>query len=196
MGVVSAGSRDYIVDESEHFVVLPCIGALVSDYFLIVSKRHLLSAGWLNPEEVEDLHNIIERWVYRLGTAGDHVVVFEHGSYDFRDKGGACYDHAHIHVLATGADPQVFVNLVAEDVILEECSDWISAAIRSVQSSERSYLAMGAGERCYIGNSRSAKSQFFRRHLAKWLGVEDGGWDWLVFPELERVTSMIERFGH
>ena len=37
-----------------------------------------------------------------------------------------------------------------------------------------------------------APSQFFRRHLANWLGVEKGSWDWLVYPEVGRVRKMIE----
>src|SRR5699024_5825012 len=33
---------DYVLLESEHFVVMPCIGALTDWYLIIVSKRHTL----------------------------------------------------------------------------------------------------------------------------------------------------------
>ncbi|MGK8558261.1 hypothetical protein [Nocardia gipuzkoensis] len=195
LGILAECSRDYILDETAHFVVFPCIGALVPDYVLIVSKRHVLSAGWFNAEEIADLRQLLDRWTGRLGAAGNSVVLFEHGSYDFRDKGGACYDHAHIHLIATDARPEAFVRLVAEDVVLHPCDDWIAAAVTSVQQDERSYLAMSTGGQSYIGNSRQARSQFFRRHLAEWLGAEAGSWDWLVYPEVERVREMIERYG-
>lgn len=194
LGISEEGSRDYILDETEHFVVFPCIGALTPDYVLLVSKRHVLSAGWLDHEEAEDLRALTARWVQRLSAGGDNVVLFEHGSFDFRDKGGACYDHAHVHLIATTAEPQAFVNAVAEDVVLQPCDEWLQAASVSVEQQERSYLAMSAIGQDYIGNSRQAKSQFFRRHVARWLGAEPGGWDWLVYPEVERVRGMIERW--
>ncbi|WP_433683363.1 hypothetical protein [Nocardia sp. CA-119907] len=193
LGISPEDSRDYILDETPHFVIFPCIGALVPDYVLIVSKRHTLSAGWFNDEEQADLRQLIDRWTGRLGSAGNSVVLFEHGSYDFRDKGGACYDHAHIHLIAADAQPEAFVKSVAEDVVLHRCDDWLSAAVDSVQRQERSYLAMRTDGHDYIGNSRQARSQFFRRHLAAWLGAEPGGWDWLVYPEIERVQGMIKR---
>ncbi|WP_063041756.1 hypothetical protein [Nocardia pseudovaccinii] len=192
LGISQEGSRDYILDETAHFVVFPCIGALVPEYVLIVSKRHTLSAGWFNGEERTDLQQLTERWTGRLG---GNVVLFEHGSYDFRDKGGACYDHAHIHLISTDAQPESFVRSVAEDVALHSCDDWLGAAVDSVQREERSYLAMSIDGCDYIGNSRQARSQFFRQHLAAWLGAEPGGWDWLVYPEIGRVQGMIGRHG-
>ncbi len=195
LGIADEGTRAYILDETEHFVVFPCIGALVPDYVLVVSKRHVLSAGWFDSAEQAELRQLLTRWAGRLHRKGDNVVLFEHGSYDFRDKGGACYDHAHIHLIATAAQPEAFVKLVAEDVVLQPCNDWIDTAASSVRGEERSYLAVSTAAQSYIGNSRQARSQFFRRHLAEWLGAESGSWDWLVYPEVERVRGMIERYG-
>ena len=36
-----------------------------------------------------------------------------------------------------------------------------------------------------------APSQFFRRCLSTWLGADDGEWDWLVYPQTERVKAMM-----
>ncbi|MFI6369084.1 HIT family protein [Nocardia sp. NPDC050630] len=195
LGIADEGSRAYILDETEHFVVFPCIGALVPDYVLVLSKRHVLSAGWFNAAEQAELRQLLTRWAGRLHRSGDNVVLFEHGSYDFRDKGGACYDHAHIHLIATAAQPEAFVKSVAEDVMLQSYDDWIDAATGGVRRDERSYLTMSTAAQSYIGNSRQARSQFFRRHLAEWLGAEAGSWDWLVYPEVERVRAVIEHHG-
>jgi diadenosine tetraphosphate (Ap4A) HIT family hydrolase len=110
-------ASSYILDETPHFVVMPCIGALVDNYVLVVSKRHLLSVGWVNEEEAEDLRRIVADWSERLKGTGN-VTLFEHGSFDFRDKGGACYDHAHVHLLSTSADPAEFIERASKDVTL------------------------------------------------------------------------------
>ncbi len=49
-------------------------------------------------------------------------LVFEHGSLDFRDKGGACYDH------------------IPTPVTMRPCTDWIRASRRLVEEEQRSYL--------------------------------------------------------
>lgn len=192
--LVEVGDISYILDSSKHFSVIPCVGALADDYVLVVSKRHVLSVGWMDNDERTDLRNILTQWSERLAGPGKTVVIFEHGSYDFRDKGGACYDHAHVHVLAVDRDPSVFVEQVQREAELRPVEDWTTAAVNEITSGNRSYLAMQYSGRHLLGNLRGVRSQFFRRHLVEWLGGDPGGWDWLVFPERERVFSMIRRF--
>lgn len=186
--------QGYILHETDYFVVFPCIGALTDWYVLIVSKRHVLSAGWLSLEERDDLRRILTYVRQRLFTmTGFDVITFEHGSYDFRDKGGACYDHAHIHMVATEHSSEGFVRRLPESVAMRECADWVEAARSLVLEHRRSYLALDSGFSKMIGAASGAPPQFFRRCLAAWLGAEEGEWDWLTYPQAKRVKRMIQR---
>lgn len=192
-----ATSRDqYVLHESEHFIVIPCIGALTDWYVLIVSRRHALSVGWLTDSERADLREVLiitRAWLAQV--SGQNVLTFEHGSLDFRDKGGACYDHAHVHVLATGNDLSGFLAHIPPPVEMRRCADWIDSARDTVQAGRTSYLALQADSTDMIAPATGAPSQFFRRCLATWLDAEHGEWDWLVYPQTRRVTAMMRHAG-
>lgn len=188
-----AVGKDYILYESPSFVVVPCIGALTDWYVLIVSRRHVLSCGWLEPSELEELQGVVADVTSGMtATAGQNVVLFEHGSFSFRDKGGACHDHAHIHVVATDRHVDDFVKLVSGNVSLEPCENWIREATRFVRTEGRSYLALSFAGGSLVGSAHNAPSQFFRRSLAEWLEAEEGEWDWATFPQHDRLRKMIE----
>jgi diadenosine tetraphosphate (Ap4A) HIT family hydrolase len=184
--------KDYLLRETEHFVIMPCIGALTDWYVLIVSRRHALSVGWLDQPERDELRIVLDEtqtWLRK--TSGQEVVFFEHGSYDFRDKGGACYDHAHIHAVATARGPQGFLNEIPPGVTFQSSIDWIADAHQMVSKEKSSYLSLIGGDMEMIAPATGAPSQFFRRCLAAWLGAEQGEWDWLAYPQTERVKEMM-----
>lgn len=52
---VTEGPHDHVLFESDHFIVVPCVGALTDWYVLIVPKRHTLSTGWMTSAEHQDL---------------------------------------------------------------------------------------------------------------------------------------------
>lgn len=193
-----AESRDeYVLAETEHFVVIPCIGALTDWYVLVVSRRHVLSVGWLTEAEQQELRTLLTTLTNRLRERSrTDVMVFEHGSYDFRDKGGACYDHAHVHVMGTRQKPADFLPHVPEQLIMNHCNDWIASARQYVTERKLSYLALQCNDWQMIGHAANAPSQFFRRALAQWMGADDGEWDWLTFPQVERVKLMMQTLAH
>lgn len=190
---IAQSRADYILWESDYFVAVPCLGPLTDWYVLLVAKRHTLSSGWMGDIERIDLHNAIEtvsRLLQRRAKA--EVTVFEHGSFDFRNKGGACQDHAHIHLVATNRDIEELLAIVRRDVNLTPVEDWLTAAAVAVQTERASYLAISTVSQSYIAGATGAPSQFFRRSLCEWLGVEQGGWDWLAYPNETRLRRMIE----
>lgn len=188
-----ASGDEYLLHQSENFVVVPCLGALTDWYVLIVPRRHVLSAGWLSAEDRAELRvlkdGVVERVAHRTG---EEAVVFEHGSYSFRDKGGACHDHSHVHVVATAKPVADFVRSVCDSVDLQPCADWIEAAAELVGGSHRSYLALESSAGSMIAPANRAPSAFFRKALVVWLGGELGEHDWLVFPHKARLRTMIE----
>jgi len=121
-----------------------------------------------------------------------NVVVFEHGSYSFRDKGGACHDHAHIHVVATARPTQDFVRYVGDLIRFEPSVNWIEAAAEVVNGSACAYLALEHEGGSMIGRASGAPSGFFRKALMNWLEGNPDEHDWLVFPQADRIYRMLE----
>jgi diadenosine tetraphosphate (Ap4A) HIT family hydrolase len=190
---IATDRAGYILLESEHFVVVPCLGALTEWYVLVVPRRHVLSAGYLDAAERAELRILLDDVRDRLaGVAVQDVVVFEHGSFSFRDKGGACHDHAHIHLVATADPVSEFVTLVSEHIDLRSSENWIEDAARLVNDDQRSYLALESDAGSMIATARNAPSAFFRKALTQWLSIDPGEHDWLVFPQAQRLRRMIE----
>lgn len=189
---IAAEAEDYLLDQTEHFVVVPCLGALTDWYVLIVPRRHVLSTGWLDAEERAELRSLSYRTMSRLADrSGQEVVLFEHGSYSFRDKGGSCHDHSHTHIVATDRKVDDFIRHVSASVELEPCDDWIEAAASHIKDSGGSYLALESSAGSKIASANGAPSAFFRKALTSWLGGKLGEEDWLVFPQIDRLRTMV-----
>lgn len=182
----------FILHETSRFVVVPCIGALTDWYVLVVPRRHVLSAGWLSADERRELRILLDDVAGRLAQrSGFGTVIFEHGSYSFRDKGGACHDHAHIHVVATARSVNEYVEHVSSSIELERCADWLDAAAKMVDYESRSYLAIEASCDSWIAPAGHAPSGFFRKSLMEWLGEDPAQHDWLVFPQVQRLRNLV-----
>ncbi len=189
---IASSRNDYILHETESFIVVPCVGALTDWYILIVPRKHVLSSGWLGENERAELRSLTDDLVSKLrGRTGKDVVVFEHGSYSFRDKGGSCHDHSHVHVVVTERPVADFVELVSQHVDFSSCEDWIASAAELVSERHRSYLAIESHLGSMIATANQAPSAFFRKALVAWLGGEPGEHDWLVFPHTERLQAML-----
>jgi len=190
---ISASPRDYILASTQNFVVMPCAGALTDWYVLIVPRSHVLSTGFLDADERQELRGVrkaVTDWLVRVSGSCE-VIFFEHGSYSFRDKGGACYDHAHVHAVATRRSAESFIEYVANTVTLRPVADWIDAAAYWVSENRRSYLSVSSSSDNWIGNSEGAPGQFFRRALHEWLDGAAGEWDFALFPQEDRAREMI-----
>ena len=192
LGVAEERS-DYVLVETPNFIVIPCIGALTDWYVLVVSKRHVLSVGWLTEDEREELKVLLSQLSEVPQAEGSQgLAMFEHGTLNFRDKGGACYDHCHIHVVATESAVQEFLASIPAEFDMNPVPSWIDGAYRMIQEDQRSYLAASSRSGEMIGSAAGAPSQFFRRALATWLGQPAGEWDAMLYPQKTRVKLMME----
>ena len=185
---------DYLLLETDSIVVIPCLGALADFYALVVPRNHVLSFAYL-PAAVDDelatVMRALREWF--LEEAESPPVLFEHGSFSFRDKGGACFDHAHIHAVAARSTPTDFLRRVEKVVPMSPVEQWLPAAREWVRKRHRSYWAMSTEEAGdYLGEPRDVPSQFFRRSLAEWLHMDEQ-WDAVMYPQVDRVAHMIER---
>lgn len=183
-----------VLYETRRFVVIPCVGAACDGYVLIVPKEHVLSIGHLNCGHDAELAALVNRvFGYLSEQYGLPVVAFEHGAESFRNRGGACTDHAHVHFLpaSSGID---LVSLTRADFQLRRVTDLSIAARCQVSERQRPYLWIREqDEAMWICDAPDALSQYLRRILLAQLGRGDE-WDWATFPGVEFIRSTIQRF--
>jgi ATP adenylyltransferase len=176
--------------ESEHFMVLPSLGALVEGWLLIAPKEHFLSMGampeHLEPEFIALKCEVMELVERLFGPA----VVFEHGPSARKHAVGCGVDHAHLHVVPVGYDLEFAVSQ-----FLPVNAEWRNGTLDSCRAAFESgtdYLYLEQLHRngrivCHDGLG----SQLFRRAIAKCIGVENE-FNWRQYPQFANIWKTIE----
>lgn len=192
MGLANS-SDEYLLYEDDAFGIIPCIGAMTDEYFLVIPKTHVLSSGWLPERERQHLRSLLAALRRELEVNGKQVVFFEHGSLSFRNKGGNCYDHAHVHAVVTDLGAAAFINEIPAAVQFHETSDWIEDAHALLTRERVSYVSIEDGQSSHIGVAVDVPSQFFRQALARALRIPAEESDWIAYPQAGRVKGMLNR---
>jgi diadenosine tetraphosphate (Ap4A) HIT family hydrolase len=183
-----------VLYETPGFAVIPCLGSACDGYVLIVPKDHVLSAGHLSPEHDAELEALLTKVSgYLSNMYGLPTAAFEHGAESFRNRGGACTDHAHVHVLP--ASPQVdLVPPTRAEFQLRRAYDLSNTTRAQVTERQRPYLWIREQSGAmWICDAPDALSQYIRRILLRQLGRGDE-WDWAVFPGLSHIRRTIYQF--
>ena len=197
----SLGSRDIAETwnqpllESQNFVVIPSLGALVEGWLLLVPKDHYLCLGALPNELIPEFqmmkHNVSELLHQKYGS----VVIFEHGPARPSAGVGCSVDHAHLHLV-----PLEFDLARASIGFLPQCATWNSATFLECQQAfeqGQDYLYLeqtwGSG---LIATHEHFGSQLFRRAIAAHIGYPDQ-FAWREnpqFPIVEQTIKAIQAF--
>jgi ATP adenylyltransferase len=182
----SAHLRDRWVAHSEHFVVIPSVGALVDGWVLVVPKSHLLSLGAL-PEELQpelaDLAATMSESLER--EYGQPVTRFEHGSSAAMQAVGCGVNHAHLHLVPLTFDVVADLALRHPDLAVVDHRGGLASAPRRTRSGSYVYVRNGSGREVLILDTEN-ESQLVRRMIASRLGVP-GRWNWRDYPDLDRA---------
>ena len=184
---------EYILYEDERFGVIPCVGAMTDEYYLIIPKAHVLSSGWMSQSDRAHLVSLMQQMRETLADEGKKVVFFEHGSHSFRNKGGNCYDHAHVHAVVTDLEAADFIREIPAQVDFHRTDNWIESAYEILTEGQASYVSIEDGLGSHIGVAVNVPSQFFRQALARALGVSAAESDWIAYPQESRVKAMFDR---
>ncbi|CCF62328.1 hypothetical protein IU438_21020 [Nocardia cyriacigeorgica] len=185
--------ESYLLYESENFIVVPGAGALVPGYTLIIPREHILSLGYLPDHldtEFDTLLTGVKTWL--TAEFGAEAHVFEHGAKNFREKGGACADHAHTQVAPIGTT-DIYLTALQRDFTTTETSTYLDAARDTVARGDgHPYLFTHSDTHGgAIAIATGAKSQYFRRLLAAQISKPDE-WDGVLFPFLDNMRATID----
>lgn len=181
---------DQVLLETEHFVVVPSVGALVPGWLLIVPRRSVLAVGALDDESVSELDGIKQVLFQLLRREFGSACAFEHGPSARGQSVGCSVDHAHLHVVPAPCHLiDASVNFVNGCLKWEPASGLLSTMERFRMG--RSYLYVEqADELPQIADAEAAPSQLFRRAIARHLGITDQ-YDWRLNPMTENVLATV-----
>jgi diadenosine tetraphosphate (Ap4A) HIT family hydrolase len=179
--------EDEIIDESEHFYAKAALGHFVFGYTLIISKEHLVSFAYLPEHLFPELEAFRDNVLDKLHNICQHpITIMEHGAFSRGQRGGACIDHAHLHLLPLPADLYPILSERFSFGELESISE-----VRRFKDAQISYLYYqreGLSSRG-VELSQDVPSQLLRRIACQALGEPDL-WDWRDRP----LRDVLQRF--
>lgn len=184
---------DEVLFQTQNFLVVPTVGALVEGWFLIVTKNHFLSMGAINPELRSELLQIKEFVCEAVLECYGDVAVFEHGPSRLGQSVGCGVDHAHLHILPA---PRSLIDDIP--CVAEASLEWLPVdGMNSTQGYFLSgtpylYVEQPLGN-ASIADATAAPSQLFRKVVAHQIG-SPVRFDWRDHPIESNVVATVTRF--
>lgn len=179
-----------VLAETEHFIVIPTIGAFVDGYVMIVTKEHYECIGKMPAEAIGELEQLISRIkkcireTYQMDT-----VCFEHGGVSCAKRAGGCIVHAHLHLVP--CDSPIIDEVRDRGFTADSISGLSSLQKYGKDNLPYLYFEDTDGQK-YIVRERFVISQFFRQLLAHHFGL-DSQWDWRQHFFLDNMVKIVER---
>ncbi len=172
-----------ILDETNHFYILPTVGSLVDGYILVVSKRHINSMSELTKNEMDEYNFIIKKYrnIFR-DIYGKYPIVFEHGSpvSDNSIRANSVI-HAHSHIVnhAYLDEPKIIKRLNFKPI----------QRIEDIKSNEN-YIMYINNNFKYVTYNFEPISQLMRKLIAKDLKYEDK-FDWKKEKFMDNIIKTV-----
>lgn len=176
-----------IIEESDNFIVLPTIGALVDGYLMIVSKKHINSMSELKENEKIEYEFLIEKYRNKFKNIYNKFpIIFEHGSpINDSDMKASSVIHAHTHIVN-----HKFIN---EESIVKNLNFKILENLNYLSKEQNYIMYINPENICYVSYNFEPVSQMMRKIIAKDLGYENK-FDWKKEIFIENINSTIKKF--
>lgn len=180
-------TENTIIEESENFMVLPTIGALVDGYLMIVSKKHINSMSKLKENERIEYEFLIEKYRNKFKNIYNKFpIIFEHGSpINDSDMKASSVTHAHTHIVN-----HKFIN---EESIVKNLNFKRLANFKYLSKEKNYIMYINPENICYVSYNFEPVSQMMRKLIAKDLGYENK-FDWKKEIFIENINSTIRKF--
>ncbi|HEG43312.1 MAG TPA: hypothetical protein ENH94_04600 [Phycisphaerales bacterium] len=163
---------DEILFETDNFVVVSTLGAIVEGWLLIVSKDHYLCMGALPKSLWPELLDLKSFFSNLLTEIYGPITMFEHGPHSEKLDIGCGIDHAHLHLV-----PLKF-SLLSRATDSAEISGPIWYKLHSLEQTAKFYndrksFIFIEEPNCSISccTLNSAPCQFIRKLIAREIGV-------------------------
>lgn len=185
--------EDELIDESENFYAKAALGHFVFGYTLIVPKDHFPSFAYVPEQLFPELESFRDGVVEKLHSICQHsITVMEHGAMSHCQRGGACIDHAHLHLIPLAPD---LYPLLRERFSFGELGS--ISEVRRFKDVQVPYMYFQReGRRSHaVELSQDVPSQLLRRIACQALGTPEL-WDWRNTPlrdAIQRFTSEYKR---
>jgi diadenosine tetraphosphate (Ap4A) HIT family hydrolase len=176
--------------ETENFVVIPSLGALVEGWVLVVPKKHQISMGALpiglrgEAEEIERKTRGVLSSRYEKP-----IIAFEHGPSAENHGTGCGVDHAHLHLVPLECDLLTYVRPFVPASVEWKACNWDDLAKAHTAGLDYLYLRP-EGENGLMAVSQDFGSQVFRKAVASFLCL-DSEYSWRDHPRMETVSRTI-----
>ena len=160
-----------IIDESENFIVLPSIGALVDGYLMIVSKKHINSMSALKENQRIEYELLIEKYRNKFKKIYNKFpIIFEYGSpINNSDMKASSVIHAHTHI--------VNYEFIDENQVIKKLNFERIDNLNYLSRKQNYIMYINQKNIYYISYNFESISQMMRKIIAKELGYEDK-FDW------------------
>jgi ATP adenylyltransferase len=177
--------------ESQNFVVLPSLGAIVEGWLLIVPKAHFICIGEISDSLISEMNDLKETMCEIVKEEFGPVVLFEHGPTKASCQIGCGVDHAHLHIV-----PCAFDLVDAAKPFLSDKVKWKKANPQDCKKAfqeGKDYLyieqPIGQGR---ITTNQEFKSQIFRKAIASEMGMLEV-YNWREEQHLNNIKYTIEK---
>lgn len=180
-------NKNRIIAQTENFVVFPTTGGFVSNYQLIVPKKHMNCFGELSEEQYNELKTII-LWQEKVNEKffNSNSSIFEHGALIPHNESGKSIVHAHLHIFPNNTSLLGDIRKNKFDILqIDDISD-----LSKICKEHDTYLYYkDIDGKNYIITHQGLPSQFLRRLLAGTLGFDK--WNWRENPLLDKIEESI-----
>lgn len=184
---------DKILMESQNYFAISSIGGYIPGWTLIFSKIHKLnlSVDYTNSDFLNFVADVCDVVSSEYGSS----VIFEHGSNTDESATSCGVSHAHLHVVPFSKDIESLATHETDDLL------WQNTNISEIASlaSSNEYLFCANSFDALSTNGKFSiitkpRSQFFRKVLAKAMGLSDM-YDYKRYRFEEVSTASSNRLG-
>jgi len=176
-----------ILHETNRFAVMADISPLVPGHVMIVPKAHILSYGAVEPTAHDEFSCIVNATRAVLNEHYGPSVILEHGTSSLEPVADHV-THAHLHLVPAAVDiREALQNFNVKTIAsLSDLSSW------AARDAEYIYFESCSGERMVADRIVGIKRLFFRREIARQIGLQDPLWDWRRHILNDNLRSTVE----
>lgn len=170
-----------IIAKNDLFCLLPTLGCFIEGYTLLVTVNHFDSFSTIGIGNLKSLKSTLENLKKKYLQLYSGVSIFEHGCVDKLNKAGACYQHAHLHIVPLNIhiDNQLLPNLIRINSVED---------LNNFKDTKESYLYLSVLNDDYVIVNPEISSQFMRKIVANQINKPDL-WNWREFPFTDNIIK-------